>query len=103
VPETKRFFDPGERVMDFQGQCGQVLSPEEYQNAKSRFPEGRRPGSFFAPGCCPKPDYLTQVPVLFEDGTYDVMKAMNLRKIQNPDLEKMGRVQEMLGDKIGKV
>ena len=29
--ETKRLFDPGEGVMDFQGQCGLVLSPEDYQ------------------------------------------------------------------------
>jgi hypothetical protein len=84
VMETKRLYNPGERVRDFLGQCGRVLSPEEYQNVKSRSPEGRRPGSFFAPGCCPKPDYLIQVPVLFEDGTYDVMKAMNLR--MDPDM-----------------
>jgi hypothetical protein len=82
--ETKRLFAPGEGVTDLQGQRGLVLSPGDYQNVKSRFSEGRRPGSFFAPGCCPNPDYLTQVPVLFEDGTYDVMKAMNLRK--DPDL-----------------
>ena len=95
--ETKRLFNPGEGVMDFQGQCGLVLSPEEYQSAKSRYPEGRRPGSFFAPGCCPKLDYLIQIPVLFEDGTYDVMKAMNLRK--NPEIaeEKRKQMQEMLG------
>jgi hypothetical protein len=97
VLENKRLFNPGEGVMDFQGQFGLALTPEEYQNVKSRYPEGRRPGSFFAPGCCPRPDYLTQVPVLFEDGTYDVMKAMNLRK--DPDLagEKKKRMQEMLG------
>jgi hypothetical protein len=95
--ENKRLFNPGEGVMDFQGQRGLVLSPEDYQKVKSRFPEGRRPGCFFAPGCCPRPDYLTQVPVLFEDGTYDVMKAMNLRK--HPDLagEKKKQMQEMLG------
>jgi hypothetical protein len=91
VQETKRLFNPGDEVMDFQGQCGRVLSPAEFQKVKSRHLEGRRPGSFFAPGCCSKPDYLTQVPVLFEDGTYDVMKAVNLRK--HPDLvgEKKGR------------
>lgn len=95
--ETKRLFNPGEEVMDFQGQCGLVLSPEDYQKVKSRFPEGRRPGSFFAPGCCPRPDYLTQVPVLFEDGTYDVMKAMNLRKDRDLAGEKKKQMQEMLG------
>jgi hypothetical protein len=95
--ENKRNFDPGQGVMDYQGQWGLVLTPEEFQNVKSRYPEGRRPGSFFAPGCCPRPDYLTQVPVLFEDGTYDIMKAMNLRK--DPDLagEKKKRMQEILG------
>ena len=92
----RRLFEPGEGVLDFQGHCGRVLSPPEYQNVKSRYPEGRRPGSFFAPGCCPRPDYLTQVPVLFEDGTYDVMKAMNLRKVPNLAGEKKTQMQEML-------
>lgn len=96
VLETKRLFDPGDGVRNFQGQCGLVLSPTEYQTVKSRYPEGRRPGSFFAPGCCPTLDYLTQVPVLFEDGTYDVMKAMNLRKDQDLSGEKMKQLQEML-------
>ena len=95
--ETKRVFDPGAAVLDFQGQCGRVLSPAEYQNVKSRYPEGRRPGSFFAPGCCPKPDYLTQVPVLFEDGTFDVMKAMNLRKAPDSAGKKIKRKLEMPG------
>jgi hypothetical protein len=85
--KNKRLFNPGEGVFDFQGQRGRVLSPEDYQQVKSRSPEGRRPGSFFAPGCCPTPDYLTQVPVFFEDGTYDVMKAMNLRKDKTSELK----------------
>ena len=95
--EHKKLFDPGDGVMDLQGQCGLVLSPAEYLSVKSRYPEGRRPGSFFAPGCCPRPDYLTQVPVLFEDGTYDVMKAMNLRKDPNFSGEKKRQMLEMLG------
>jgi hypothetical protein len=95
--EIKRLFEPGEGVMDFQGQRGLVLSPEEYQNVKSRFPEGRRPGSFFAPGCCPKPDYLIQVPVLFADGAYDVMKAMNLRKDPDFAVNEKKLLREMLG------
>jgi hypothetical protein len=97
VPETKRIFNPGEGVMDLQGQRGLVLSPEDYRKVKPRYPEGRRPGSFFAPGCCPKPDYLTQVPVLFEDGAYDVMKAMNLRKAPDSAGEKIKRMLEMPG------
>jgi hypothetical protein len=96
VPLTKRIFDPGEGVLDTQGRHGLVLSPAEYQKVKPRYPEGRRPGSFFAPGCCPRPDYLTQVPVLFEDGTYDIMKAMNLRKDPDLAVEKRKQIQKML-------
>jgi hypothetical protein len=43
------------------------------------------------------PITLPRCRYLFEDGTYDVMKAMNLRK--DPDLagEKKKQMQEMLG------
>ena len=95
--ETKRIFEPGEGVLDLQGQRGLVLFPADFQKVKPRYPEGRRPGCFFASGCCPRPDYLTQVPVLFEDGTYDVMKAMNLRKDPNFAGEKIRQMLEMLG------
>ena len=84
-------FDPGDGVNDFSGRAGLVLSRQVFEKVKSLFPEGKRPGRFFAPGCCPNPDYVTQIPVLFEDGTYDVMRAMNLRR--KPDLEQEKRQQ----------
>lgn len=78
--ERKRAFSPGETVATFTGQAGAVLSEAEFREAQARLREGHRPGRHFAPGCCHRPDYVTQVPVLFEDGTYDVMRAMNLKK-----------------------
>lgn len=94
--KERRLFEPGDLVASFAGQIGQVLSPEEFERAKARFREGGRPGRFFAPGCCANPDYVTQVPVLFEDGTYDVMKAMNLRKRKDVPGEKGNQIQEMV-------
>jgi len=76
----KRLFEPGDVVTSFTGQEGLVVSEEDFETVRSRFKEGRRPGHFFAPGCCHNPDYVTQVPVLFEDGTYDVMRAQNIRR-----------------------
>jgi hypothetical protein len=76
----KRLFVPGDVVASFMGQWGLVMSKEDFQNVKSRFKEGRRPGHFFAPGCCHNPDYVSQIPVFFEDGTYDVMRSQNVRR-----------------------
>jgi hypothetical protein len=80
----KKLFEPGEVVRSFMGQVGLVVSEADFETVRSRFREGRRPGHFFAPGCCHNPDYVTQVPVLFEDGTYDVMRAQNLRRMTSP-------------------
>ena len=76
----KRLFRSGDVVTSFMGQKGLVVSEEDFEIVRARFKEGRRPGHFFAPGCCHNPDYVTQVPVLFEDGTYDVMRAQNIRR-----------------------
>ena len=76
----KRLFEPGDMVTSFAGQLGLVISEEHFETVRARFKEGRRPGHFFAPGCCHNPDYVTQVPVLFEDGTYDVMRSQNIRR-----------------------
>jgi hypothetical protein len=73
-------FEPGDLVSSFTGDLGLVLSEENLKQVRTLFREGNRPGRFFAPGCCQNPDYVTQIPVLFEDGTYDVMRAMNMRK-----------------------
>jgi hypothetical protein len=96
VLQDKRLFEPGDLVVSFAGQIGLVMSLEEFEQAKARLREGRRPGHYFAPGCCANPDYVTQVPVLFEDGTYDVMKVMNVRKKPDVQEEKRGQMQRML-------
>jgi hypothetical protein len=76
----RRLYKPGDRVTDFAGVGGRVLSSEELAQVRVRLPEGKRPGHYFAPGCCAHPDYVTQIPVLFDDGTYDVMRAMNVKR-----------------------
>lgn len=76
----RRLFEPGDLVGSFSGELGVVLSEESLARVRGTFKEGGRAGRFFAPGCCQKPDYVTQIPVFFEDGTYDVMRAMNVRK-----------------------
>ena len=78
--ERKGLFEPGDLVSSYSGEIGVVLSAESLARVRGAFKEGGRAGRFFAPGCCQKPDYVTQVPVLFEDGTFDVMRAMNIRK-----------------------
>jgi hypothetical protein len=94
--QNKRLFEPGDLVTSFTGQIGLVMSLGEFEEAKARFREGRRPGHYFAPGCCANPDYVTQVPVFFEDGTYDVMKSMNIRKKPDVQEERRGQMQRML-------
>jgi hypothetical protein len=95
--KERKLFEPGDLVVNFTGQIGLVLSLEEFVRAKVRLREGRRPGHFFAPGCCANPDYVTQIPVLFEDGMYDVMKAMNIRKRKDIQEERRNRIHKMLG------
>lgn len=78
------------------GQVGVVLSETGYAKAKKVLKESRRAGYYFAPGCCANPDYLTQVPVLFEDGTYDVMRSFNIRKVKGLSEEKRERLHLLL-------
>ena len=78
--EKKRLYDPGQMVVAFNGQIGMVMGQDMYERVKKILREGGRAGRYFAPGCCHYPDYVTQVPVLFEDGTYDVMRSMNIKK-----------------------
>ena len=94
--EARRSFTPGDLVESFTGQMGLVLSRADLKRVPSRCKEGKRPGHYFAPGCCANPDYVTQVPVLFEDGTYDVMRAVNLRKPSGLPEEKRRQLEEML-------
>ena len=76
----KRYYEPGDLVMSFTGEVGIVISKEKMEEVTARFKEGSRLGRFFSPGCCSNPDYVTQVPVFFEDGTFNVMRSMNLKR-----------------------
>lgn len=95
----KRLFEPGDMVTSFAGQVGIVVSGEDFERVRVQFKEGKRPGHFFAPGCCQNPDYVTQVPVLFEDGTYDVMRSQNIR----PRTDVAGESKEKLMNMMAEV
>ncbi len=94
--QKRRAFEPGDTVKTFTGQVGMVVAPEVFSEIRGRLKEGRRPGRYFAPGCCLHPDYVVQVPVLFEEGTYDVMRAMNLRKTSGISPEMRTRIQQIV-------
>ncbi|HDZ91020.1 MAG: hypothetical protein JRJ09_15445 [Deltaproteobacteria bacterium] len=100
MERKKALFEAGETVATFTGQAGMVISPEVFAQIRKRLKEGRRPGHYFAPGCCHNPDYTTQVPVLFEDGTYDVMRAMNIRRSGIPG-EKRSLIEGIIGAHTG--
>jgi len=97
--ERKKAFEPGETVVTFTGQAGMVISEELYPKVRECLKEKRRPGYYFAPGCCQHPDYVIQVPVLFGDGTYDVMRSMNIKKASNLAEETIAQIRSFL-DKI---
>ena len=92
----KRVFEPGDMVATFTGEVGMVISRETLAEVRNRFKQGNRPGHFFAPGCCHNPDYITQVPVFFEDGTFDVMRSMNVRKKPKLPEEKRWQIEGMI-------
>ncbi|MBW2095089.1 MAG: hypothetical protein JRI80_09390 [Deltaproteobacteria bacterium] len=97
----KTLFEPGTFISTFTGQAGIILSREALQKAREIYREGRRPGHYFAPGCCQNPDYVLQVPVLFEDSTFDVMRAMNIRKGVNLPEEKQKQLQSLVDELTG--
>jgi hypothetical protein len=94
----KKLFEPGDRVSTFTGQAGIVISEEIYSNIRKGLKEGKRPGHYFAPGCCQNPDYVRQVPVLFEDATWDVMRAMNIKRAPNLPEEKISHIQSIIDE-----
>ena len=96
--ERKRTFEPGNMVATFTGEAGMVLSETAFLKATNHLKEGWRPGHFFAPGCCHNPDYVTQVPVLFEDGRYDVMRSMNIKRAPDLPPEKQKLLQRIIHD-----
>ena len=95
--KKKRLFEPGDMVSSFTGQVGMVISTEALAMVRTRFKEGRRPGYYFAQGCCQNPDYLTQIPVFFEDGTFDVMRSMNLKKRADLPGDTKSKIQGLMG------
>jgi len=94
--ERKRAFDPEDMVSASNGQIGMVVAPADLETLRARFKEGRRAGSHFAPGCCHVLDYTTQVPVLFEDGTYNVMRGISIRKAKTGHEEKKTKIKGLL-------
>ena len=94
--ERKRLFEPGDLVKSFTGQFGLVISKPEYEKIKTKVKEGKRPGYFFAAGCCEVIDYLLQVPVFFEDGTYDIMKPVNIKKVKDDPQPKTSKLEKMI-------
>ena len=96
--EKKTLFEPGDLVKSFTGQHGLVISQKALDRIRDKVKQGRRPGHFFAAGCPDNIDYLLQVPVFFEDGTYDIMKPMNIKKTNEGSEEKKLKLEQMLGN-----
>jgi hypothetical protein len=94
--EKKALFQPGDLVRSFTGHVGLVISQQTFERIKETVSRGRRPGHFFAQGCPENIDYLVQVPVFFEDGTYDIMKSMNIKAVPQDSGERRPRLEEML-------
>ena len=94
--ERKKTFEPGDMVATYTGKAGIVISEQVYLKARKHLKEGRRPGHYFAPGCCQNPDYVIQVPVLFEDGMYDVMRAINIKRAPDLGEGKRALIQEII-------
>jgi hypothetical protein len=94
--ERKALFQPGDVVRSFTGHFGLVLSRRAFDTIKGKARQGRKPGHFFAPGCCEKIDYLVQVPVFFEDGTYDIMKSMNIKAVHQDVEVRRSKLEEIL-------
>ena len=97
--ERKRLFEADDTVATFTGQVGMVVSTELFAKIRNNLKEGKRPGHYFAPGCCHNPDYVTQIPVLFEDGTYDVMRAMNIKRTDGLPEGKRSYIEGIIGDR----
>ena len=96
MAKKKKLFDSGQMVAAFSGQVGMVMGQEMYDRVRKTIPEGNKAGRYFAPGCCHHPDYVTQVPVLFEDGSYDVMRSMNIKKKSDIPEEKRLAIQSII-------
>ena len=102
MEKSKRVFMPGDYVSVATGEIGVVIDREMYDKIKGVLREGPRPGHYFAPGCCPNPDFLVQAPVLFEDGTYDVMRTLHIKKKEDAPPDKQEALRRAL-EKAGSV
>jgi hypothetical protein len=94
--EKKMLFNPGQMVTALNGLAGMVMDQEMYDRARKTLREGGKAGRHFTMGCCQNPDYITRVPVLFEDGTYDVMRSMNIKKKSAISEEKNAVIQSIM-------
>jgi hypothetical protein len=94
--EKKALFEPGDLVRSFTGHFGLVISRQTFERIKEKVRHGRRPGYFFARGCPENIDYLVQAPVFFEDGTYDIMKSMNIKAVAQDSEERRPKLEGML-------
>jgi len=92
----KVLFEPKDVVISFTGQKGLIISRKDYEQIRVKARRGNKPGHFFAPGCCDNIDYVQQVPVFFEDGTYDIMKAMYIRNLEGDTREDSVKLERML-------
>jgi hypothetical protein len=100
--QRRALFEPGDLVKTFTGECGLVISRATLEKMIGAIRQGRRPGCFFAQGSCENIDYLTQVPVFFEDGTYDIMKSMNIKKAAQAEEDKRAKLETMIEDFVSK-
>jgi len=96
--ENKKVFEPGDMVTTLTKQVGMVVSHAVYDKIRDTLKEKKRPGHYFAPGCCTHPDYIIQVPVLFEDRTYDVMRSLNIKRAPDTPEERKTRLQRIIDD-----
>ena len=94
--KKKTLFEPEDLVKTVTGQVGLVISGETLAEIRNHVRQGRRPGHFFAPGCCERIDYLLQIPVFFEDGTYDIMRPMYIKKVHGDPSTTRSRLGEIL-------
>jgi hypothetical protein len=92
----KKLFEPGQMVATFSGQAGMVISKRLLAILRKRSQEGKRPGHSFTPGECHDPDYIQEVPVAFEDGTFDVMRATSIRRQAERHDKKRAEIQRQL-------
>ena len=77
----KRLFNYGDTIEHrVTKELGLILSPSDLKSVSKKLKHKKRVGSYFSPGCITKPDYITYVPVIFEDHTYDILRAQYIKK-----------------------